>query len=310
MAILLSPWKAGGAWAQALRASATKLGIELALHVHPDPVDPVDVRYLIAWKHDAADVRRYPNLRAILSAGAGIEQFMTQDYPAVPVVRLADPAMSDEMAQYAVHWVTHFQRRFDVIAEQQADALWAQPQYVPAGEHPVGVLGYGTIGRRIGDALRGLGYPVHAWSRSGTDDANVTSHAGLDNLSSFLGACLSVVNVLPSSDSTRGVLNAQRFAQFRPGSVLINVGRGATVDEVALIDALDNGPVSQAVLDVTATEPLPAESPLWNHPAVHITPHMAGNTQMLSSALLMMENIARMERGEDPFPMLNRSRGY
>lgn len=310
MAVLLHPYDGADAWFAALSDSLAAHVPDQRIDRWPDVADPDAVEFLVTWRHPAADLVNYPNLRAILSLGAGVEQFLADDYPRVPVVRLADTVMSDEMAQYAMHWVMHFQRRFDALAEQQTDKVWAVPDYVSAHDHVVGILGFGNIGRHIATTAQALGYPVASWSRSGSDMPGVTSFAGADQLPDFLGTTHSVINVLPSTPSTRKLLSTTAFAQFRPGSVLINIGRGATVDEEALVTALDDGALAHAVLDVTTVEPLPADSPLWSHAGVTVTPHIAGATQKRSASELIAANIARILNDEEPFPVLDRERGY
>ena len=178
-------------------------------------------------------------------------------------------------------------------------------------QHRVGILGYGTIGRRIGRAFSDLGYPVNAWSRRGSNDANVTSFAGLDALESFLGSCDAVINVLPNTEATSGLLTADRFAQFTAGATFINIGRGTVVaDENELVDAVESGLIGAAVLDVTNPEPPSGSSRLFSHPRIQITPHVAGATQIPTAARLIAANITRIRNGEDPFPVVDPSTGY
>lgn len=310
MSILLHPADDHDEWMTALRAAAAIHAPDQTIDLFPNVSDPAAVEFLVAWTHAAEDLTNYPNLRAILCSGAGIEQFLDPAYGDIPVVRLADTVMSDEMAQYALAWMMHFQRRFDVLATQQTARVWEVPPYQPAGDHVVGILGYGTIGRHIATAARALGYPTAAWSRSGTDDPAVHSFAGRDELPAFLAASSTVVNVLPATTETAGLISTDAFAAMADDAVFINIGRGATVDEDAVIAALDAGHLRAAVLDVTTIEPLPADSPLWTHPQVVITPHVAGSTQKHSAAQLIAQNIGRMLRGEVPYPLLDRSRGY
>lgn len=272
---------------------------------------PEDVDLVVAWRMRRADLVTFTNLKAILSMGAGTEQWQKDGTPDVPIVRLADPTMSDEMASYSVHWVTRFHRGFDVAETQQRESSWVQIDYLPASEFRVGILGYGTIGSRIGRAFSGLGYGVNAWSRSGTNDSNVTSFAGADQLEGFLGSSDAVINVLPSTDATAGLLNPVRLAQFKESSVLINIGRGTVLSsQTDLLDALDDGSLRAAVLDVTNPEPPASDSRLFSHPRVHLTPHIAGGTQLSSAAALIAANITRIRNGEAPYPVVNPSTGY
>ena len=230
--------------------------------------------------------------------------------PDVPVVRLNDPAMADEMAAYALHFVIGHQRAMATVRVHQREHVWQEPFTTPSWDFRVGILGYGSIGRRIGDAFAALGYPVRAWSRTERETPGVVHYAGRQQLSAFLADCDAVVNVLPSTPETRHALDESTLAEFRDGSILVNIGRGATVDEASLLDALDRGPLAAAVLDVTDPEPPDAASPLWDHPQVTLTPHISGRTRLETSARLVVDNIERIRSGRLPFPLLDRARGY
>lgn len=308
MSILLNPTFHPRGWLEAL----SELLPDIPIQMWPEVGDPQAVEYAVVWKHDPADLRRYPNLRAILSVTVGMEQFLKDGYPAVPIVRLVDEAMTEEMALFALHWVIHFQRRIDRHLAGQPRRAWEAPITPLPAEYPVGVLGYGTIGRRIGEKLAGLGFPVHAWRRAVRDggEAGTVFHYGSDGLDEMLGACAAVINILPRTPATEGLMNRRRFAACRPEAVYISIGRGATTVEADLVRALDGGPLRAAALDVTAREPLPEDSPLWNHPHVHITPHVSGQLRPATSAPHVAANIRRLQNGQDPFPLFDPALGY
>ena len=306
MTIVLNPYSEPEAWLD-------RLGPMLPdddLLLWPETGEPSEVEFVIAWRLPRAAMQEFVNLQAVLSLSAGAEQWQSEGMPDVPVVRLADPAMSKEMAGYAVHWVMRHQRRFAEIIAQQRRGEWSEPPSTPAWDYDVGILGYGTIGATIGHAFRELDYRVSGWSRSGPSEPGVTHYAGTEQLDDFLGSVDAVVNVLPSTPETTGLLTGDRLAAMRPGSVLVNLGRGTVLDEDALIEALDDGPLGAAVLDVTDPEPPAADSPLWSHPAVVLTPHIAGRTRLETSSELVVDNITRIRNGQDPSPLLDRSRGY
>lgn len=306
MSLLLHPSRDEGQWLAAFQGELPGMGI----HLWPNVPEPEDVEFVVASRHDPADLHRYPNLQAVLAMGAGIEQYLSPEMPAVPVVRLADPAMSDEMAAYVVHWIVHFQKRMDAYLANQHESVWREEPYTVAGDFAVGILGFGTIGRHIGRAVADLGFPINSWTRTGSDADWVTSFAGLDQLDAFLEASSAVVNVLPHTADTEGLLNSARFDRFRPGALLINLGRGATTIEADLLTALNDGRVGNAVLDVTEPEPMADDNPLWAHPNVRVTPHVSGFTLIGTASTLIAANIRRMLAGEDPFPVVDTARGY
>lgn len=308
MSILLNPTFHPQEWLEAL----SELLPDIPIRMWPKVGDPQEVEYAVVWKHNPADLRRYPNLRAILSVTVGMEQFLKGGYPKVPIVRLVDEAMTEEMALFALHWVIHFQRRIDRHLAGRARRAWDTPVTPLPAEYPVGLLGYGTIGRRIGEALAGLGYPVRAWRRTDRwgGEGETAFHYGSSGLDEMLGACAAVINILPRTPATEGLMNRRRFAACRPGAVYISLGRGATTVEEDLARALDDGPLRAAALDVTAREPLPEDSPLWDHPHVHITPHVSGQLRPATSAPHVAANIRRLQNGQDPRPLFDPALGY
>lgn len=307
MAIVLNAFSRTEQWIEQL----TQLLPNDDLRVWPEVGAPEDVEYVIAWVMPRSALAAFTNLKAILSLAAGTEQWQKPGMPDVPVVRLADPSMANEMAGYALAWVIRHQRRFADAEKSQRAGEWEIPPYTQPWEYRIGILGYGMIGARIGSVFADLDYQVNAWSRSGGSDEAVSHFKGLDELDDFLGASDAVINVLPSTPETQGLLDAERFSKFVPDSVFVNIGRGTVIaDEADLIQALDCGPLGAAVLDVSSPEPPAADSPLFGHPDITLTAHLAGMTQVKSAALLIADNIVRLRRGEPPFPLLDRARGY
>ena len=303
---MLNPYSERAEWFDMLTRELPDMEIQL----WPDIDDPDSVEYAVFWVHDTEDMRRYPNLRAILAVTAGVEQFAGGDYPDVLIVRLADETMAGELAAYAAHWVAHFHHKLDIYLNQQAARAWRPIRATATVDFPVGILGFGVIGRHIGNCLAGLGYPINAWTRTGGDEEGVTHYRGRDGLENMVSASRAVINVLPCTPETRGLIDAAVLAHFAPGSIYISLGRGATTIEPDLLSALDQGLLSAAVLDVTETEPLPSGSPLWDHPRVRITPHTSGFTRAPTAAPLIAANIRRLERGETPFPLYDPRQGY
>lgn len=276
----------------------------------PDIGDPSEIEFVVMWKIPAEELSALPNLRAILLTGAGTNHLRPiEDYPDVPVVRLADQTVASDMAAYAVHWVLHFHRGMDVYRWQQGESTWQRHRYRPTRDFTVGVLGMGNIGGAVADAALALGYPVRGWSASGRERDGVTSFSG-DALDEFLSGCDALINVLPLTSDTYRLLNTSRLAQLPKGACVINVGRGGTIDHDALVAALDAGRLSGAALDVFSAEPLPEDSPLWSHPRVALTPHISGSTMPETATDYIATNITRMRSGEEPFPILDRTAGY
>lgn len=308
MSILLTLWK-GKDPADWKRAFAELLPHE-TVWLESEVPDPAKVNLAIVGLRPERDFAHYPNLQAALLLSAGLDHLVADGLPDVPIVRLADPAMAHSMAIYATYWTIHFQREFEAYRKHQAEGRWQPlPTSIPA-DFPVGILGFGTIGRTVADMVSSLGYPVNAWSRSGPETSGVRGFAGTEQLDEFLTHSRLVVNLLPSTPQTAGLLNAERLEHLAPGSFLINIGRGSTIDTDALIAALDNKTLAGVALDVFENEPLEPASPLWNHPLVHMTPHISGDTLLATAPQVVAANITRIRKGQDPSPIFDPTRGY
>lgn len=246
----------------------------------PERIDrPEEVEFMITFEPDDAAFAPYPNLRAVFSVGAGtdaIERCPSLPH-GLPVHRVQLPDQAAQMAGFAAfHVLWHHRRMADYVHDQQAQ-LWQRRLggFSPRARR-IGILGYGHMGRGIARGLLALDYPVSAYSRSlpATPDAGVT-HFGAGALDDFLAQCDILINVLPLTAETTGLIDADFLSKLPTGAALIHLGRGSQVDEAALIAALDRGHLSGASLDVFETEPLPPGHPLWSHPKVLITPHVA-----------------------------------
>jgi len=244
--------------------------------------------------------------------GAGVDSVL--DDPAspigVPVLRLVDAGLPGPMAEYALYAVLHFQRRMGDYIAQQRDAIWRPREEVLARKWPVGVMGLGEIGATVARRIRAQGFPVSGWSRSGKIIEGVEVFSATAGLDPFLARSQVLVNVLPLTPHTRGILNARTLSKMPPGSYVVNIGRGAHVIDADLIAALDSGQLAGAMLDVFEQEPLPANHPFWSHPKIIVTPHVASPTIASESEAQVIENIGRLERGEPPIGLVDIARGY
>ncbi|MBI1394525.1 MAG: glyoxylate/hydroxypyruvate reductase A [Betaproteobacteria bacterium] len=295
-------------WREALRTALP--GIDF--RVWPDVGDPADVRYTLVWKPPAGWHRRFPALRAILSLGAGVDALLEDpDLPAgVPITRMVDAGMGRQMAEYAAHGVMHFHRRMPEYAALQREGRW-QPLECPAAtEFPVGVLGLGVLGAQAAQMLVAMGYPVNAWTRTPRTLPGVTCYAGDAGRAAFLAGSRVLVNFLPLTPDTRGLIDRSLLAGLPRGAYLVNLARGGHVVEDDLLAALDDGQLAGAMLDVFGSEPLPVGHRFWRHPRVIVTPHIAAVTMAEGAADQVIENLKRLEAGDTPRGLVDRSRGY
>jgi len=269
------------------------------------------VRYLAAWEPPADLATRLPNLELLFSTGAGVDQFdLAALPPHLPVIRMVEPGIVQGMVEYVTHAVLDLHRDMPAYRRAQQRHAW-QPQVVrTAADCRVGVLGLGSLGQAVLAPLHALGFEVAGWSRSRRALPGVRCHAGADELDAFLARTDILVCLLPLTEATRGVLNAALFARLPRGASLVHVGRGPQLVAAELLQALDTGQIAEAVLDVTDPEPLPAADPLWSHPRVRITPHIASATQPLTAARVVIDNLRRHARGEPLVGLVDRARGY
>lgn len=284
----------------------------MAFRIWPDCEPRKAIRYALVWRQPPGSLAKLPNLKAILVLGAGVDSVLSDPgLPAdVPVVRLVDAGLPGPMAEYALYAVLHFQRRMADYFEQQRAAIWRPLDELLARQWPVGVMGLGVIGAAVAQRIAAQGYPVAGWSRSGKPVEGIDVFTGASGLEPFLARTRVLVNVLPLTPHTRGILSASTFAAMPCGSYVVNIGRGGHVTDAGLIAALDSGQLAGAMLDVFDQEPLPATHPFWRHPKVIVTPHVAAPTLASESEAQVVDNIGRLERGELPVGIVDRDKGY
>jgi glyoxylate/hydroxypyruvate reductase A len=294
-------------WRQALASAFPGMAFE----IWPDVRDLNAVRYALVWNPPAGMLATLPNLQAVLALGAGVDSLLADPTtPPVPVVRLVDAGLAAQMAEYAVYGVLYFHRRMGIYRQLQQQRKWKPLEPVPASQWTIGIMGMGVIGSMIASYLLALGYRVRGWSRSGSPVRGVEVFGGHDQFNPFLSGSNLVVNVLPLTEHTRGILNARTFEAMPGGSYIVNIGRGGHLVEADLLGALESGQIGGAMLDVFNEEPLPASNPLWRHPDVVITPHVAGVTIAAEAEAQVVANIRRMEQGERPVGIVDRAKGY
>jgi glyoxylate/hydroxypyruvate reductase A len=285
----------------------------------PDVGDASDIRYALAWHPPAGELAKFPNLRLIVSVGAGVDHlFRDPDLPDVAIVRYVDPDLTTRMVQYVVLMTLFHVRRMTEHLEQQRDRRWEyRPEPMP-GEVRVGIMGIGVLGQACAQALKGLGYQVRGWSRSPKSMPDVTCFAGDEGLGPFIAGTDVLVVLLPLTPDTRHIVDGDLLAKLStsgrhhrlPGPVLINAGRGGLQVETDILDALEDGTLYAASLDVFETEPLPAESPLWQHPRIVITPHNAAESATESISKYFVRQIDRLEAGQPLENVVDPSVGY
>lgn len=299
-------------WQKALRA---------ALPASFEIVDAPDaqVRHLVTWTPADDLFNALPGLQTCFSAAAGVDHLINNPSlpPELPVYRLLDAGMAEQMARYCRHEVErHLMRKADYESQQQ-QAKWIEhPARAPA-ELSVGVLGFGVLGKAVASTLAAEGYQVAAFRRQAQDETLTTEgghsigvFGGPDRWQAFLQRCEVLILLAPLTPATRHIINAEALAGLPRGAALVNVGRGALIDTTALLAALASGQLSCASLDVFEHEPLADDDPLWRAPGVRITPHVSALTLVEPAARQVAEGIMAFEAGQAVPGRVERNAGY
>ncbi|HCD7553940.1 TPA: glyoxylate/hydroxypyruvate reductase GhrA [Citrobacter farmeri] len=276
--------------------------------------DPAD--YALVW-HPPVEMLEGRNLKAVFALGAGVDSILsklkahpTMLDPAIPLFRLEDTGMGLQMQEYAVSQVLHWFRRFDDYQALKNESQWQPlPEYTRE-EFTVGIMGAGVLGAKVAESLQAWGFPLRCWSRSRKTWPGVESFAGTEELSAFLSQTRVLINLLPNTAETVGIINGKLLDQLQDGAYLLNLARGVHVNEDDLLAALNSKKLKGAMLDVFSREPLPADSPLWKHPRVAMTPHIAAVTRPTEAVAYISRTISHLENGEAVTGRVDRQRGY
>jgi glyoxylate/hydroxypyruvate reductase A len=295
------------AWGSALRAELPDIDFRVA----PQIGNPADVRYVLAWKPPTGFFAAFPNLALVVNLGAGVDSLVARtDLPDVPIARLSDASMVQLMTSYVLFAVIRHARDIPSFERAQRRGEWHYIHPRPLSSFRVGVLGLGVLGGAAAEALARTGFDVRGWSRTLKSIPGVKCVSGMAALDGFLAETDILVVLLPLTPETRGLMDARRLGLLPRGARLVNVARGALIDEAALIAALRSEAIAEATLDAFAVEPLPQGHPLWAMDNVLITPHLASITVPEDAARDVAESIRRVRSGGEPLHPIDPRRGY
>ena len=316
---LICPDRDPAPWITALNA----LDPDLDIRIWPDDGPVEDIELALTWAHPPGILRRYPALRCISSMGAGVDHLLSDpDLPrGVSIVRIVDPDLVRDMAEYLLVCVLFYFRQFHRYENFQSLKTW---QPLGAGDKQrfsVGILGMGQLGRAAGRMLKNFGFPVAGWKNSPASIPGFEVFSGEDGLAPFLNRTRVLICLLPLTEATREILDLSLFSRLNfsrlnkdakesGGAFLINAARGGHLKEGDLIRALDRNWISGAWLDVFESEPLPQNHPFWTHPGIRITPHVSSLTRPRSVAPQVLENLHRIRTGEALLNPVDPHKGY
>lgn len=290
-----------------LRCALSEVGVTamVARDMAPETVDYI----LYAPNEPISDFAPFTRLKAVLSLWAGVETIVGNPTLRVPLTRMVDDGLRLGMVEWVTGHVLRYHLGMDAHILGQ-DGIWRKGAPPLAADRPVTILGLGALGTACAGMLARIGFPVTGWSRSPKDVPGIRCLSGEDGLQAALGDAQILVLLLPLTDETENVLNADRLAMLPRGARLLNPGRGPLIDDAALLAALDSGRIGHATLDVFRQEPLPPAHPYWAHPNVTVTPHIASDTRPSTASRQVAENIRRAEAGEPLLHLVDRGLGY
>ena len=268
-----------------------------------------DIDVAIVATHPEGTFASLPKLKLIQSLWMGVENIVNDSHlpKGVPVARLIDPGMVAAMGETVIAYVLDWHRHLYCYRSFQKQNMWKRRRQFLASDRTVGILGLGELGGTIAAKLRAMDFAIAGWSRRPKQLEGVYCSTNLDEVLSRSDA---VVCLLPLTSQTKRILNKDKLRHIRKDGCLINVARGGHVVIADLLAALDSGHLAHAYLDVFEPEPLPADSPLWSHPGITLTPHIAALSEPRTSVGKIAENVERVRRGEKPLNLVDFSAGY
>ena len=304
--LIKTDFRRGAEWREAFA------GFDVEVREWGAPGDPAEIDYALVWKPKPGALAAFPNLKIIFSIGAGIDHLLGENVlpRGLPVVRMVERALTAGMTEYVLYHVLRFHRFMPQYEAGRREGAWREIPQTPAWRRRVGLLGLGVLGADAARALAALGFDVAGWSRGEKNIRGVASYHGARGLREMLARSEILVCLLPLTAQTENILNAETFAQLPKGAFVINAARGGHCMEEDLLAALESGHLAGAALDVFKTEPLEKSSPLWRHPRVYITPHIASMTVPATAAEHVMENIRRFRAGRELTHLADLAREY
>ncbi len=295
-------------WKNALLEADPLLEVYSYLEEHPKEA----ITLALIWKHPKGSLTPYKNLKCIASAGAGVD-YIFEDETApedIPITRIVDPYLAGDMSEHVLATILAYIKNLNAYKLNQFKNIWKPMDYKRIKDTTVGIMGLGELGALTATDLSKAGFPVQGWSRSHKEINGVSVFSGKDSLDAFLTTTGVLVCLLPLTPETTGILNKELFKKLPNRAFVINVARGGHLVDEDLLEALDNGHLSGACLDVYHQEPLPKAHPFWNNEKIHMTPHYASVSDTSSVIPQIIENYKRLRKGEPLLNEVDRNKGY
>ena len=284
---------------------------ETKVEIYPEIENPNDVEFIVTWKPHVGYVNEFPNLKVVQSVGAGIDHLLHTPIPStINITRIVDPALKHDMFEHVLTCVLTSIKNILPYYKAQLEKNWQPTSYKTIAETTVTILGLGEIGNDVATKFVNLGFMVKGWSNSSKNIEGVQSFSGLNELENAISQTDFIINILPLTAQTEGILNEQFFEFCSDNTVLINVGRGGHLVENDLLTAIKNNKIKEAYLDVFIEEPLSENHPFWTNSQVYVTPHIASMTNANTALEQVADNYKRMKNNETLLNQVSMERGY
>ncbi|TQV72987.1 glyoxylate/hydroxypyruvate reductase A [Aliikangiella marina] len=295
-------------WRDALLAIEPQLDIRL----WPDIGNPEDIQFALVWNHPAGCFVPMKRLKTISSMGAGVDGLLADKHISdeCQIVRLVDPGLASTMSEYLLAVVSAHRQHLGFYRTQQLKQRWSPKVPIPKHELTVGIMGLGQIGKAVATDFADSGFVVSGWSNSPKSLNGVSCFFGNEQLSQLLTNSKALINLLPLTSKTRGIIDQTLLGQLPHGALLINVGRGAHVNDEGLLSALSTGQLSAAFLDVFNQEPLDKTHPFWHQENLYMTPHVSSLTEPKAVAPQIIENYQRTISEQPLVNLVDKKAGY
>ena len=295
-------------WAEALIKLLPKEKIE----IYPAVNDEKAVEFIICWKPEKNILNKYPNVKAIQSLGASVDHIFNSNKVKnnIQVARIVDPQLAVDIWEYTLTATLNHIKRFNLYKYFQEKKSWVSFPYRNIKDTTVSILGLGKIGGYVAEKFAAMGFKVLGWSASKKQIPGVKSFTGKEGLYKVIRDADVLINILPLTKSTKGILNSRTLSKLENDPYLINIGRGEHLVEKVLIKKIEKFHLSGACLDVFNVEPLPKEHPFWDNPDIRITPHIAALTNIETAIGQIVENYNRLKKKKKLLNTVSQKKGY
>lgn len=263
------------------------------------------------WNPPKGLLATKPSLKAIISMGQGVDHLLVDNtLPRIPIIRLVDKDMSNAMSHWVILVMLDYLRQGARYRKMQESKQFLQLPQRSIDTVRVGVYGVGAIGSVVASRIAALGFEVYGWSTSKKQTNDFYSLAGKDGLTQILKKVDIHINLLPLTSHTKGLFNTAQFSKMKQGSYFINAGRGQSVIEKDLLNAIDSQHLDGAALDVFKKEPLPSSHRFWSHPKIAVWPHVSAQTNIKTAASQVAQTISNVMQNMPLANQVNRERQY